>query len=124
MNHELEEEAGLPLSWYDVLLHLYHAPDQRLRMSDLVERMVFSPSGLSRRIDRMADAGLVRREQCPSDRRSYFATLTDEGKARLRAASPIHLRGIQEHFGGHLSNEEADALAGALRRVADDLLQR
>ncbi|HET6751274.1 MAG TPA: MarR family winged helix-turn-helix transcriptional regulator [Actinomycetes bacterium] len=115
---ELVAEGGLPLSRYDVLLNLAEAPGGRLRMQELSESVLLSKSGLSRLVDRMEEAGLVRRERCEDDRRGWFTVLTEQGRSALRRAAPIHLRGIQEHFARHLDDEEARVLATALARVS------
>jgi DNA-binding MarR family transcriptional regulator len=115
---ELVAERGLPLSRYDVLLNLAEAPGGRLRMQELSGSVLLSKSGLSRLVDRMEEAGLVRRERCEDDRRGWFTVLTEQGRSALRRAAPIHLRGIQEHFARHLDDEEARVLATALARVS------
>jgi DNA-binding MarR family transcriptional regulator len=117
LEHELVTERGLPLSRYDVLLNLAHAPDGRLRMQELSESVLLSKSGLSRLVDRMVEAGLVRRERCQFDRRGWYAVLTEQGRSALRRAAPIHLRGIQEHFARHLDPEEVRVITAALGRV-------
>ena len=76
---------GLPLSRYDVLLNLAEAPGGRLRMQELSASVLLSKSGLSRLVDRMVAAGLVRRERCEDDRRGWFAVLTDQGRSALAA---------------------------------------
>jgi len=117
LEHELVAERGLPLSRYDVLLNLAEAPDSRLRMQELSASVLLSKSGLSRLVDRMVEAGLVRRERCEDDRRGWFAVLTDQGRSALRRAAPVHLRGIEEHFTRHLEPEEVEAMTAALKRV-------
>jgi DNA-binding MarR family transcriptional regulator len=117
LEHELVAERGLPLSRYDVLLNLAEAPGGRLRMQELSASVLLSKSGLSRLVDRMVEAGLVRRERCQDDRRGWFAVLTDRGRSALRRAAPVHLRGIQEHFVRHLEPEEVQVLGTALARV-------
>jgi DNA-binding MarR family transcriptional regulator len=117
LEHELVAERGLPLSRYDVLLNLAEAPDSRLRMQELSASVLLSKSGLSRLVDRMVEAGLVRRERCEDDRRGWFAVLTDQGRSALRRAAPVHLRGIEEHFTSHLEPEEVEAMTAALKRV-------
>jgi DNA-binding MarR family transcriptional regulator len=117
LERELVAERGLPLSRYDVLLNLAEAPGGRLRMQELSASVLLSKSGLSRLVDRMVEAGLVRRERCQDDRRGWFAVLTDQGRSALRRAAPIHLRGIHEHFARHLEPEEVQVLAAALSRV-------
>jgi DNA-binding MarR family transcriptional regulator len=117
LGRELEAECGLPLTWYDVLLQLSGAPGGRLRMRDLAGAVLLSRSGLTRLVDRMAAAGLVCREAHSSDRRGANAVLTAAGRTALRRAAPVHLRGIDAHFSGHLSDDEVAGLRAALDRV-------
>jgi DNA-binding MarR family transcriptional regulator len=114
---QLQAERGMSLAWYDVLLVLNGAPDRRLRMSALGERVVVSRTRVSRIVDEMVAAGLVCREVDPSDRRSWFATLTREGRAALRRAAPVYLRGISTFFSRHLTAEETRVIRDALERV-------
>jgi DNA-binding MarR family transcriptional regulator len=94
------------------------APDRRLRMTELSEKVRLSHSGVTRLVDRLAQAGLVKRTRCDSDRRGTFATLTGAGKARLRRAQPVHLRGVREHFGKRLTTAQLAAVAEALEPLA------
>jgi DNA-binding MarR family transcriptional regulator len=107
----------VPLSWYDVLLELNAASDRRLRMSELGSRVVLSRERVSRVVDEMERAGLVRRERNPDDKRSFFAVLTPAGRERLVAAAPIYLASIERHFTRHLAEEEAQTITAALKRV-------
>ncbi len=118
LERELRETEQLPLAWYDVLVQLHEADDDRLRMQDLAQAVLLSKSGLTRLVDRMEQARLVRRVACDSDRRGTYAQLTDEGLARLRATAPTHLRGVHEHFARHLSADEAAIIERALERIA------
>jgi DNA-binding MarR family transcriptional regulator len=118
LDAELTAECDLPLGSYEVLLHLNEAPDRRLRMTDLAERVLLSRSGLTRLVDRMEREGLIRRESCPSDLRGTNAVLTDAGYERLRAAAPVHLRGVREHLVDVLAPDELATIAAALGRVA------
>ena len=118
---ELQLERGLPLSWYDVLVQLQAAPGSRLRMTELAGAVLLSKSGLTRLVDRMNAHGLVERCPDPGDRRGTFVQLTPAGLERLRAAAPVHLRGVQQHFGQQLSDVDARALAAALGKVVSGL---
>ena len=69
LEQEMQESEGLALSWYDILAHLDDAPEGRIRMQFLADSILLSRSGLTRLIDRMVEAGLVTRENCPEDRR-------------------------------------------------------
>ncbi|WP_429416663.1 MarR family winged helix-turn-helix transcriptional regulator [Nocardia sp. GAS34] len=110
----LRRAVGLPLNWYDVLLEL-DAP-QRLRMSDLGERVVLSRTRVSRLVTELEAQGLVRRESNPDDGRSAFVSITDTGRQRLREAAPHYLSGIEERFAA-ASADELNALAATLRKV-------
>lgn len=121
LGEELQEEKGLPLPWYEVLLWLGQAPEGRMRMGELAGSLLLTPSGVTRLIDRMETEGLVKREQCPNDRRGWNAVITPAGRSRLRSAAPVHLRGVERHFGRHLSDHEADLLANVLGRVLHDV---
>ena len=114
---ELEAEGLISLADYDVLLNLALAPGGRLRMSELADQVLLSRSGMTRRVDRLESAGLVRRDECPADRRGSFAAITSDGLERVRTASPTHLRGIEEHFLAKLTPEELDAVRSALAKV-------
>jgi DNA-binding MarR family transcriptional regulator len=118
LTRELEEQTGLPLTWYEVLLHLNAAPDRRLRIQDLADRVILSRSRVSRLVDEMTRAGLVARQADPADGRGCYAALTPDGRHRFRRAAPVHLRGIEEHFGRHLSAAEQETMKRALERVA------
>jgi DNA-binding MarR family transcriptional regulator len=89
-------------------------------MTDLAMALRLSPSGITRRIDGLVRAGLVERQQCPSDRRGSNAVLTDEGMRRLRVAAPAHVRGVRAHFIDQLSPRDLAHLAAALANVDID----
>lgn len=118
LERELVAETGMPLGWYDVLLQLAEAPGRRLRMAELADRVLLSRSGLTRLIDRLQAEGLVRREPSPDDARGTFTVLTLAGVGRLRAAAPVHLAGIQQHWLGHFSDDELRELGTLLRRLS------
>ena len=118
LDAELQSERDLTLRWYDVLVQLEEAEDG-LRMNELAGRILFSKSGLTRVIDRMEEAGLVRRERPADDRRVVKVLITPAGLETLQAARTVHRRGIQEHFMQHLDGRELAALAHALENVRD-----
>ncbi|HEX3604530.1 MAG TPA: MarR family transcriptional regulator [Candidatus Dormibacteraeota bacterium] len=121
LENELQSARGLSLAWYDVLQVLASAPERRLRMSELGERVVVSRTRVSRIVDEMVDAGLAVREPDPSDRRSWFAAITREGRATLRRASPVYRRGVVAHFSRHLGAGEIEVIREALERVLAEL---
>jgi DNA-binding MarR family transcriptional regulator len=118
LDAELQATQGLSVSDYGVLVELSEAEGGAMRMSDLAERMLLSPSGLTRRLDSMVEAGLVERARCPTDRRGAFAVLTPAGRARLEAAAPDHVDQVRRHFVDRLSRDQLETLGEALEAVA------
>lgn len=119
LDAELSAAHGLPLSSYEVLLFLNDAPDGRLRMAQLADSVLLSPSGLTRLVDRLERAGLVRRESCPTDRRGFEAVITDDGRAAFAEARPTHLSGVRRRFLEHFSTEDMRTLARYWARVLE-----
>ena len=117
IDRELQAACGLPLTWYDVLLELNAAPGRRLNMGELGDVAVVSRTRASRVVDQMATAGLVTREPNPDDRRSAYATITEAGRARLRAAAPVYLASIRRHFTSRMTAAESSTVAAALEKV-------
>lgn len=117
IERDLARENMLPLGWYAVLLALAEASERRLRMNELAHAVVLSRSGLTRLVDRLEKAELLRRERCHDDRRGCYAVLTEEGRTALERSWPVYARGISEHFGRHLGDEEVATLTEALGRV-------
>ncbi|MEO8261807.1 MAG: MarR family transcriptional regulator [Pseudolysinimonas sp.] len=115
-DREVQAATGLPLTWYDVLLELAQAGD-RLRMSELADRVVLSRTRVSRLVDELVRAGLVAREANPDDGRSSFALLTDEGRRRFTEAAPVYLAAIEREVGGALPAEKLAGLADTLEAI-------
>src|SRR6266480_3529720 len=93
LDAEIERDAGIPLRWYDTLVHLEETPDG-LRMNELAERILYSKSGFTRVVDRLEDAGFVRRVRPKNDRRSILVLLTDAGRKTMERARRHHRHGI------------------------------
>jgi DNA-binding MarR family transcriptional regulator len=119
LERELQDAQGMALTDYDVLVQLASVEPRRLRMSELADRLLLSRSGVTRLVDRLEADGLVERVTCADDRRGQWASLTDAGYARLRAASPTHLRGVAEHFLDRLTADELTSLERTLSRLGD-----
>jgi DNA-binding MarR family transcriptional regulator len=118
---ELVAEHDLPLASYDVLVQLSEAPERRLRMTELADRVLLSRSGLTRLADRLERDGLLTRVACPSDARGTLAVLTDEGLHRLEQAWPSHRRSVEQHVTGRYTAEEIKVLGDLLDKlVAED----
>ncbi|MGH9247323.1 MAG: MarR family winged helix-turn-helix transcriptional regulator [Acidimicrobiales bacterium] len=121
LEQALEAEAGLTGQWFEILLRLGRSPSKALRMSDLSAQTALTPSGLTRAVDRLEDAGLVCRKSCPEDRRGAFATLTPAGRARIEAAVDAHLAHLDEYFFAHLTARERAQLEAITRKLRDQL---
>jgi DNA-binding MarR family transcriptional regulator len=117
LDTELQEAAGIPQRWYDVLVHLEESPDG-IAMTELADQILYSKSGFTRLIDRMEEAGLVSRVRPPNDRRSILVTITDQGTQTMQDARRHHRDGIERHFSRHLTDTDTKALTRALERIS------
>ena len=106
-----------PLSWYDVLFALSEASEYKLRLHELAQAILLSRSNLTRLVDRLEVAGLIRREQCPIDRRGAFAVITDEGHAMRDLMWSVYGQGIKNYFADYLDVGEAKFLMKILDRM-------
>jgi len=111
---ELEAACGISLARYDVLFQLLVAPDDRLRMHELASAVLLSPSGLTRLVDRMEQAGLVARETIPGDRRSLHVRLTAEGKRLVTMARRVVRQSVERHLGRKVDPKRLGALRDTL----------
>jgi DNA-binding MarR family transcriptional regulator len=113
---DLQEASGLALADFDVLAQLALGGGQ-LRMSELADRALISRSGMTRRVARLVQEGMVRRSSSSADARGVVVALTDEGEARLIETAPIHARGIAQLFVARLDDEELQALESLLTKL-------
>jgi MarR family 2-MHQ and catechol resistance regulon transcriptional repressor len=104
---------------FEVLMRLARSPQNRLRMTDLAGQTSLSTSGVTRVVDRMDRSGLIRRQACPSDRRSSFAVITEAGLARLDEILPGHLELVDRWFISQLDPAQLDQLMTSLRTIRD-----
>src|SRR5438132_10508370 len=119
LESDLERETDLALADFDVLAQLAQAGGE-LRMTELAARALISRSGMTRRVARLADEGLVRRAESDADGRGVVVALTDAGVARLAETIPAHARGIAEYFVSRLDDQELAVLETALDKVTVD----
>ena len=117
LDSALERDAGIPLRLYDVLIHLEDS-HEGLRMNELAQRILYSKSGLTRVVDRLEDAGLVRRVRPENDRRSILVVLTDQGRTVMEQARRHHRHAIEQHFSRHLADTDIKALTRALEKLS------
>lgn len=117
INLELEQGCGLSLSWFDVLMHLGRSDSGHLTMTQLATNLSFTSGGLTRLVDRIVEAGLIERQNCPSDRRSIYVALTQDGEAMLKKATAIYIDGIQSHLLAFLTKEKQALLIELLSTI-------
>lgn len=116
LDAQMRAEHDLSVSSYEVLMFLGDAPDCRMRMSEIADRVLLSRSGLTRLIDRLCQLGYVTRCAAESDGRGQYAELTEAGADKLAAARRTHLRGIRAFFLGRLSAADQIALGDIWKR--------
>ena len=117
IEQDLEGGSGLSLIDYHVLLRLDEAPGQRMRMGELADQLVFSPSRLTYQIASMEKRGLVVRQRDPDDGRGTRAVLTAAGLTAFQDAIPAHRRSIRELWLDDLDPAELDCLAEVFGRL-------
>ena len=113
----LEAAEGLSLWDLKALRALAAAEDECRRMTDLARAIGYTPSGLTRLVERLERAGLVSRTACSADGRSMIARLTAEGRARMRRAERTHRRHVRERFQERFSDQELVELTTLLERL-------
>lgn len=123
LDRELQHDAGMPHTYYEILVALSEAPQRTLRMNHLAEMCQSSRSRLSHAVSRLEEAGWVRRVACPTDKRGALAVMTDEGFAVIERAAPGHVEAVRSHLFDVLTDEQvrqlgeiSAAIAGGLER--------
>jgi|tagenome__1003787_1003787.scaffolds.fasta_scaffold20373678_2 DNA-binding MarR family transcriptional regulator len=116
LNRRLAQQHDLTLLHYGVLITLITVPERRMRMSDIAERVLTSPSGMTRAVSRLEAEGLVEREQDDGDRRSVLVTLSPRGVRRLRDAQVTHHACVRELLFDRVGSRDLRALAALLDR--------
>ncbi len=124
LDRELQRDADMPHTYYEILVALSEAPCRTLRMNQLADRCQSSRSRLSHAVARLEEAGWVRREACATDKRGAMAVLTDKGFAALEAAAPGHVEAVRRAVFDVLTPEQVRQLGEISAAVRDGLLQR
>jgi DNA-binding MarR family transcriptional regulator len=117
LSAELQDAHGLSINDFEALLVLSRAEDGRLKRVELARNLLLTPSGITRLLRGLEDAGLVERAVCESDLRIAYAQLTDAGRDKLKAASAAHVASIRALFEQHFATEELDAIAEILDKL-------
>ncbi|MEV6349410.1 MarR family transcriptional regulator [Actinoplanes sp. NPDC051851] len=117
LEDELRAATGLSMNDYHVLVALAEAPGRRIRMGELANRLVLSPSRITYQINSMIKRGLVRKESCADDGRGQQAVLTEDGLETLRAAAPAHLDTVRTAFIDHLDDDELAIIGKVFAKI-------
>jgi DNA-binding MarR family transcriptional regulator len=122
LDRELQRDAHMPHTYYEILVALSEAPSRTLRMSQLAERCWSSRSRLSHAVSRLEEAGWVRREACPTDKRGSLAVLTDQGFSALEAAAPGHVEAVRRAVFDVLTPDQVRQLGDISATIRDALV--
>ena len=115
LGQALEQQVGIPHTWFEVLLRISRADGGRISMGALAQQIALTTGGITKLLDRMITAGMVERVPCPTDRRVSFAALTPDGRARLAEAATLHAANLRQAFADFTADD---------RRTLDELLDR
>ncbi|GAA5154669.1 MarR family transcriptional regulator [Pseudonocardia eucalypti] len=121
MDRQLQDEAGIPHTYYEILVRLSEVPDRALRMSQLAVSSMSSRSRLSHAVARLEEAGWVRRRECLTDRRGAVCELTEAGLDALREAAPGHVDVVRSNLFDQLTEEQVTQLREICEAVANHL---
>jgi len=117
LSADLQEAHGLTINDFEALLVLANAEDGRLKRVDLARNLLLTPSGITRLLRGLEDAGLVERASCATDLRVTYAQLTDAGRDKLEAASRAHIASIRALLEEHFARDELDSIADMLGKL-------
>lgn len=123
LEKRLKQQMGLTLSEYNMLLLLSEAPEGRMRMGQLADAIVFSPSRLTYQVKVLSERGLVKRVKCPEDGRAWETELTTEGRTMFRRASVIHAKGVKNLFTNAVTDEQLTMIHRIFAQVTQNLDQ-
>jgi len=124
INHMIEEDlqshSHITHVEFEVLLRLSWEKSHRLRIQDLAAQSILTRSGVSRMVERLEKAGLVKREEASEDRRGAYAVLTEQGAERFQSASQAHITFVRENFLGLFNDEELTQMSAFWKRVEEN----
>jgi DNA-binding MarR family transcriptional regulator len=128
MNRQLQDDYGISLADYEVLVALTEAPAGRCRVYEIAETLAWEQSRVSHQLARMQRRGLVARQECPTDARGAFAVLTEAGRAAIERAAPAHVETVRQLVFDGLSRDQLVALTEVtscvLERLDETKLER
>jgi DNA-binding MarR family transcriptional regulator len=119
LNREMQEQSGISIADFSVLVQLSEHVDARMRVLELARSLGWEKSRLSHQLTRMQQRGLIERSNCSEDRRGAFIVLTERGRETVDAAAPRHVESVRRYLFDELSAEQVDALGVIARTVAE-----
>ena len=124
LHRELQADAGLSLTDFEVLVMLSESPENRIRLTDLARALSWEKSRVSHHVTRMERRGLVSRQECSDDGRGSFVNLAAEGRAAIEQTAPGHAKTVRHLVFEHLTDSEVEVLEGVLGKVLSRLEDR
>jgi len=121
MNRQLQDEAGISLADYEVLVVLSEAAEHRRRVFELTGELAWEQSRVSHQLARMQRRGLIARQECPTDARGAFVVLAETGRAAIERAAPAHVEAVRQLVFDGLSPGQLAALTAVTEGVLDRL---
>ncbi|WP_280400772.1 MarR family winged helix-turn-helix transcriptional regulator [Nocardia carnea] len=121
LHRQLQNDSGLSLADFDVLVRLTDRPEPRIRIGELGQVLQWEKSRLSHHLGRMQKRGLVRREDCPDDARGAFIVLTEQGRAAIEQAAPGHVETVRTLVFDALTEDQVEAFAVIVDRILERL---
>jgi DNA-binding MarR family transcriptional regulator len=121
LNREMQQQSGISIADYSVLVQLSEHVDARMRVLELARALGWEKSRLSHQLTRMQQRGLIERSNCSEDRRGAWIVLTDKGQESIVAAAPRHVESVRRYMFSELDGEQVEALDRISRAVVDAL---
>lgn len=115
-DRRLRAECGITIAWFEALLRIGRHGGS-MTMSELASQLSLTNGGVTRMVDKMAEAGYLRREPCASDRRVSYAVLTAAGVAKWTEASELHVEDLRREFTGQMNPEELETVVTVMDRI-------
>ncbi len=117
VHHELRER-GLTGTQLDILRVLADSGSDGVKLNDVSQRLFVTPGNVTGLIDRLEEAGYLKRAPHPEDRRVTLAMLTPAGRELFEQIYPAHGDRVR-HLMSALTLQEQTLLADLLTRLAD-----
>jgi DNA-binding MarR family transcriptional regulator len=110
LNREMQDQSGVSIADFSVLVQLSEHVDARMRILELARALGWEKSRLSHQLTRMQQRGLIERSNCNEDRRGAFVVLTDQGRATVESAAPRHVESVRRYVFDSLTAEQVQSL--------------